>query len=75
MQGDSRSGYYRYLSTEGTRKLRELADRNVRVIILKAFNKRGYKKASRSMSRLSEAVRRLLYLLVGRLLENHLLYT
>ena len=61
MLGVSRSGYYRYLSTEGTRKLRELAEKNVRDIILKAFNKRGYKKGSRSIKMVLEQEENLIY--------------
>ena len=61
MLGVSRSGYYRYLSTEGTRKLRELAEKNVRDIILKAFNKRGYKKGSHSIKMVLEQEENLIY--------------
>lgn len=45
----SRSGYYNYIKTESTRKKKEEADIKVRDIILKAFNRRGYKKGSRSI--------------------------
>lgn len=45
----SRSGYYNYIKTESTRKKKEEADIKIRDIILKAFNRRGYKKGSRSI--------------------------
>ena len=47
----SRSGYYRYISTIDVRDQRERSDIKVRNIILKAFNKRGYKRGSRSSGR------------------------
>jgi len=52
--GVSRSGYYRYISTEDVRNKRESKDLEIRNIILKAFNKRGYKKGSRSIKMLLE---------------------
>ena len=45
----SRSGYYNYLKTSETRTTKELKDREARDLILKAFNRRGYKKGSRSI--------------------------
>ncbi|MCP1143657.1 IS3 family transposase [Lysinibacillus endophyticus] len=45
----SRSGYYNYLKTSETRATKELKDREARDLILKAFNRRGYKKGSRSI--------------------------
>ena len=45
----SRSGYYNYLKTSETRTTKELRDREARDLILKAFNRRGYKKGSRSI--------------------------
>jgi len=45
----SRSGYYNYLNTENTRREREIKDEKVKKIILKAFNKRGFKKGARSI--------------------------
>jgi len=45
----SRSGYYRYLQTSEARVTREQKDREARDLILKAFNRRGYKKGSRSI--------------------------
>ena len=45
----SRSGYYRYIATLETRRVREENDLRSKDIILKAFNKRGYKKGSRSI--------------------------
>jgi putative transposase len=45
----SRTGYYRYIATSETRRVREENDLRSKDIILKAFNKRGYKKGSRSI--------------------------
>lgn len=45
----SRSGYYNYLNNEDKREKREKKDEIVKDIILKAFNKRGYKKGAKSI--------------------------
>ena len=45
----SRSGYYNYLTTIEARAAKELKDIEARDLILKAFNRRGYKKGSRSI--------------------------
>ncbi|WP_455544530.1 IS3 family transposase [Intestinibacter sp.] len=45
----SRSGYYRFLKTEITRKNQEDMDLVAKEVILKVFNYRGYKKGSRSI--------------------------
>lgn len=45
----SRSGYYNYLATMEARAAKELKDIEARDVILKAFNRRGYKKGSRSI--------------------------
>ena len=45
----SRSGYYNYLKTNDVRAAREQKDLEARDLILKAFNRRGYKKGSRSI--------------------------
>jgi putative transposase len=47
--GVSRSGYYSYLQAAESRLLSEQKDLEVKEIILKAFNRRGYKKGSRSI--------------------------
>ncbi|MEH7414799.1 IS3 family transposase [Neobacillus drentensis] len=47
--GVSRSGYYSYLKAEDIRFEREQKDLEVKEIIMKAFNRRGYKKGSRSI--------------------------
>lgn len=52
--GVSRSGYYSYLEEEDTRNAKEEADLKVKEIILKAFNRRGYKKGSRSIKMILE---------------------
>jgi putative transposase len=45
----SRSGYYSYIASSETRRVREENDLRSKDIVLKAFNKRGYKKGSRSI--------------------------
>lgn len=45
----SRSGYYNYLTKLEARAAREQMDLAARDFILKAFNRRGYKKGSRSI--------------------------
>lgn len=45
----SKSGYYNYLKSYNTRKIKEYKDLELKNIILKAFNHRGYKKGSRSI--------------------------
>ena len=52
--GVSRSGYYHYLSTEDQRMEREEQDRQDFLLILKAYQYRGYHKGARSI--LYEAV-------------------
>jgi putative transposase len=47
--GVSRSGYYSYLKAADSRFEREQKDLEAKEIILKAFNRRGYKKGSRSI--------------------------
>ncbi|MFP3917129.1 IS3 family transposase [Lysinibacillus telephonicus] len=50
----SRSGYYSYLKAGSSRKAREQRDLEAKEIILKAFNRRGYKKGSRSIKMILE---------------------
>lgn len=45
----SRSGYYSYLNSSNKRNLKEEKDLELKHLILKAFNHRGYKKGSRSI--------------------------
>ncbi|MDQ0253364.1 transposase InsO family protein [Evansella vedderi] len=47
--GVSRSGYYSYLKASDSREVREKLDLEAKEMILKAFNRRGYKKGSRSI--------------------------
>ena len=47
--GVSRSGYYHYLDTEDLRQQRETQDRDDFVIILKAYQFRGYDKGARGI--------------------------
>ncbi|MDQ0216868.1 transposase InsO family protein [Oikeobacillus pervagus] len=50
----SRSGYYSYLKASSVREAREKLDLEAKEIILKAFNRRGYKKGSRSIKMILE---------------------
>ncbi len=50
----SRSGYYSYLKASPVRKAREQLDLEAKKIILKVFNRRGYKKGSRSIKMILE---------------------
>jgi len=50
----SRSGYYSYLHSSTGREARERLDLEAKNIILKAFNRRGYKKGSRSIKMILE---------------------
>ena len=52
--GVSRSGYYSYLKASDSREAREQMDLEAKEIILKAFNRRGYKKGSRSIKMILE---------------------
>jgi putative transposase len=52
--GVSRSGYYSYLKAVDSRLEREQKDLEAKEIILKAFNRRGYKKGSRSIKMILE---------------------
>ncbi|MCO7177210.1 IS3 family transposase [Sporolactobacillus kofuensis] len=50
----SRSGYYSYLRSSTLRKARERSDLDAKEVIVKAFNRRGYKKGSRSIKMIME---------------------
>ena len=50
----SRSGYYSYLEASSVRAAREKVDLEAKEIILKAFDRRGYKKGSRSIKMILE---------------------
>jgi hypothetical protein len=45
--GVSRSGYYRRLAAEDSRKVRQAQDKKDFVLILAAYNHRGYAKGAR----------------------------
>jgi transposase InsO family protein len=49
LSGVSRSGYYNYIASNDIRIEREKRDLEHRDLILKAFNRRGYEKGSRSI--------------------------
>ncbi|WP_433742493.1 IS3 family transposase [Falsibacillus pallidus] len=50
----SRSGYYSYLNASSVREAREKLDLEAKELILKAFNRRGYKKGARSIKMILE---------------------
>lgn len=50
----SRSGYYSYLKAFNYRKAKEKSDRRAKEWFCKAFNRRGYKKGSRSIKMILE---------------------
>ena len=50
----SRSGYYSYLKANESRLVQEQEDLEAKEIILMAFNRRGYKKGSRSIKMILE---------------------
>jgi len=50
----SRSGYYSYLKAFSVREAREKLDLEAKELILKAFNRRGYKKGARSIKMVLE---------------------
>ncbi|THE11617.1 IS3 family transposase [Bacillus timonensis] len=54
LTGVSRSGYYSFLDAYEVRLEKERVDIEARDIILKAFNRRGYKKGSRSIKMILE---------------------
>ncbi|WP_271811342.1 IS3 family transposase [Clostridium beijerinckii] len=50
----SRSGYYNYINSKERRIARETKELEAKNIVLKAFNRRGYKKGSRSIKMILE---------------------
>lgn len=50
----SRSGYYSYLKASSVREVKEKLDLEAKELILKGFNRRGYKKGSRSIKMILE---------------------
>ena len=52
--GISRSGYYNYLTSENSRNKKESKDLKSKELILKAFNRRGFKKGARSIRMILE---------------------
>ena len=52
--GISRAGYYSHLKSKDKRKVRDKKDTELREVILKAFDHRGYKKGSRSIKMVLE---------------------
>lgn len=57
----SRSGYYNYINSEDIRKHRDSNDLFAKNLILKAFNRRGYKKGSRSIKMILENEYKIIY--------------
>lgn len=54
LSGVSKSGYYNYLDSHNIRIKREQRDLKDKALILKVFNRRGYKKGSRSIKMILE---------------------
>lgn len=50
----SRSGYYYYLNSESIRNEKDKQDENLRDIVLKAYNKKGFKKGAKSIKMVLE---------------------
>lgn len=61
ISGVSRSGYYNYINSLGTRTKRERLDIEAQKLILKAYNRRGYKKGSRSIKMTLESEFNIIY--------------
>jgi len=59
--GVSRSGYYAYVGNENKREEKEIRDKELLEVILKAFNHRGYKKGSRAIKMVLEQEFNLVY--------------
>lgn len=57
----SRSGYYNYINSVHIRKERNNQDLLAKELILKAFNRRGYKKGSRSIKMILENEHNVIY--------------
>ncbi len=69
----SRSGYYNFLSSKQIMKQKELNDLASRNLILKAFNRRGYKKGARSIKMILEREFETIFNLkkIGRIMRKH----
>lgn len=69
----SRSGYYNYINSTDIRKLRNSQDLSDRNLILKAFNRRGYKKGSRSIKMILENEHNVIYSLkkIQRIMKKY----
>lgn len=71
--GVSRSGYYNYFNSENARIEREQRDLKDRNLILKVFNRRGYKKGSRSIKMILENEFKIIYSLkrIRRIMKKY----
>lgn len=69
----SRSGYYNYINSEENRFNRENKDLEAKKIILKAFDRRGYKKGSRSIKMILENEFNIIYSLkkIQRIMKKY----
>ena len=69
----SRSGYYNYINSEDVRKERNKQDVLSKNLILKAFNRRGYKKGSRSIKMILENEHNIIYSLkkIQRIMKKY----
>ncbi len=71
--GVSRSGFYNYLNSENNRQLKEIKDLESKLIILKAFGKKGYKRGARSIKINLERDSNITYSLkkIGRIMRKY----
>lgn len=69
----SRSGYYNYINSVDIRKQRDNQDLFTKNLILKAFNRRGYKKGSRSIKMILENEYNVIYSLkkIQRIMKKY----
>ncbi len=69
----SRSGYYNYINSVDIRKQRDNQDLFTKNLILKAFNRRGYKKGSRSIKMILENEHNVIYSLkkIQRIMKKY----
>ncbi|WP_275373835.1 IS3 family transposase, partial [Clostridium tertium] len=69
----SRSGYYNYINSVDIRNQRDNQDLFTKNLILKAFNRRGYKKGSRSIKMIFENEYNVIYSLkkIQRIMKKY----
>jgi len=69
----SRSGYYSFLAGKANREQKEVSDIAAKELILKAFNRRGYKKGARSIKMILEREYDTIFSLkkIGRIMRKY----